>query len=343
MRPTAQEDAATSGGTTVSKTSKVDPFGISSGGEFDTSDDDASDDGTSDGDNSDGGTSDDDDAGYEDGGDGSYDNTFDGGTSNDDADQLEDLITTGSINDDDGGTTNASDVKPYGFVRKSNTTNQQLETPATTKRDSLLNKVRSEAYTLTPFGALKNVITNIKEGFGTDNSAEDEGNVIKLLSEVNNNPENVTAIIENISAQDSTALASNLMSPRFGYESGRDDLQQRMVTGPGGVERLPLTDSQTLANKLVSADIAANNRRLAEIEARQAQIELDRETRRKEQQEQNDRDGDRDSSNAGDFTGGQTDRGSGATAGGYGGTGRGRSGYNKGGLASRKTKKKREK
>ena len=46
-----------------------------------------------------------------------------------------------------------------------------------------------------------------------------------------------------------------------------------------------------------------------------------------------------DSSNAGDFTGGQTDRGSNTTAGGFGGTGRGRSGYNKGGLATRKKKK----
>ena len=51
-----------------------------------------------------------------------------------------------------------------------------------------------------------------------------------------------------------------------------------------------------------------------------------------------------DSSNAGDFTGGRTSRGSGATAGGFGGTGRGRSGYNTGGLASkRKTKKRKSK
>ena len=51
-----------------------------------------------------------------------------------------------------------------------------------------------------------------------------------------------------------------------------------------------------------------------------------------------------DSSNAGDFTGGRTNRGSGATAGGFGGTGRGRSGYNTGGLASkRKTKKRKSK
>ena len=47
-----------------------------------------------------------------------------------------------------------------------------------------------------------------------------------------------------------------------------------------------------------------------------------------------------DSSNAGDFTGGQTNKGSNTTAGGFGGTGRGRSGYNKGGLATRKKKKK---
>jgi len=51
-----------------------------------------------------------------------------------------------------------------------------------------------------------------------------------------------------------------------------------------------------------------------------------------------------DSSNAGDFTGGRTNRGSGATAGGFGGTGRGRSGYSTGGLASkRKTKKRKSK
>ena len=60
-----------------------------------------------------------------------------------------------------------------------------------------------------------------------------------------------------------------------------------------------------------------------------------------ERQRQNDAEGDRDSSNAGDFTGGQTNRGSGPTDQGFGGTGRGRSDYNKGGLASRKNKKKK--
>ena len=76
---------------------------------------------------------------------------------------------------------------------------------------------------------------------------------------------------------------------------------------------------------------AANEAKKAEAAARAEE----------EKQRQNDADGDRDSSNAGDFTGGQTNKGSGATAGGYGGTGRGRSDYNKGGLASRKNKKKK--
>jgi len=71
----------------------------------------------------------------------------------------------------------------------------------------------------------------------------------------------------------------------------------------------------------------------------------------KAKKEKNDRDGDRDSennrgggsSNFGDFTGGQTDRGSNKTAGGFGGTGRGRSDYNKGGLLKKPTKKKKTK
>jgi len=318
---TAQKDAATTGGTEVDATSKVDPFGIGSEGEFDTSGDDASDD----------------------------------GTSNDDADQLEDLITTGPINDDADQLENLMTTGPldvtskstkeilekrkndatkalstfdkYGFLtdRKLGDKTRQLETPATTKRDSLLNKVRSEAYTLTPFGALKNVITNIKEGFGTDNSAEDEGNVIKLLSEVNNNPENATAIIENITAQDSTALTSNLMSPRFGYESGRDDLQQRMVTGPGGVERLPLTDSQTLAAQESKIKAAENEykKELAELEAFKTSKEAEITAARQEEAEEKEMSSERISE--------RIERGR-----------SGRGGFNKGGLASRKTKKKRK-
>jgi hypothetical protein len=301
---TAQKDAATAGGTEVDATSKVDPFGIGSEGEFDTSDD-ASDDGTSDG-----GTSDDaDDAGYEDGGDGSYEST-------------KKVLNKRKID----ATKALANFNKYGFLtdRKLGDTTQQLETPATTKRDSLLNKVRSEAYTLTPFGALKNVITNIKEGFGTDNSAEDEGNVIKLLSEVNNNPENATAIIENISAQDSTALTSNLMSPRFGYESGRDDLQQRMVTGPGGVERLPLTDSQTLAVQESKIKAAENEykKELAELEAFKTSKEAEITAAKQEEAEEKEMSSERISE--------RIERGR-----------SGRGGFNKGGLASRKTKKKK--
>ena len=298
----AQKDAATAGGTEVDATSKVDPFGIGSEGEFDTSGDDASDDGT-------------------------IDVTSDASRRLDYYDSSPPMS-----NEPATGGTGAGDNREGGVMylrdpdvdRKLGVTTQQLETPATTKRDSLLNKVRSEAYTLTPFGALKNVITNIKEGFGTDNSAEDEGNVIKLLSEVNNNPENVTAIIENITAQDSTALTSNLMSPRFGYESGRDDLQQRMVTGPGGVERLPLTDSQTLAVQESKIKAAENEykKELAELEAFKTSKEAEITAARQEEAEEKEMSSERISE--------RIERGR-----------SGRGGFNKGGLASRKKKKKK--
>ena len=49
------------------------------------------------------------------------------------------------------------------------------------------------------------------------------------------------------------------------------------------------------------------------------------------------------STNFEDFTGGQTDKGSGSTAGGFGGTGKGRSDFNKGGLLEKPTKKKKTK
>ena len=96
-----------------------------------------------------------------------------------------------------------------------------------------------------------------------------------------------------------------------------------------GDEGLPFGDDDTYSYADDPNKAANEAKKKAAAAARAAE----------EKQRQNDADGDRDSSNAGDFTGGQTDRGSGATAGGYGGTGRGRSGYNKGGLASRKKKK----
>ena len=324
----AQKDAATAGGTEVDATSKVDPFGIGSEGEFDTSDD-ASDDTDSSTKTTDLGIS----TQLEQPLVGKLPETFD--QSSEQKSSLNNMLKASAFSSKRGeGPGKGADEF------NTTTTNQQLETPATTKRDSLLNKVRSEAYTLTPFGALKNVITNIKEGFGTDTTAEDEGNVIKLLSEVNNNPENATAIIENISAQDSTALASNLMSPRFGYESGRDDLQQRMVTGPGGVERLPLTDSQTLAQQeaLAKAKVEdakrATQKTLAEIE----KLDLEIKARQKESQAEQDlytaarqeESEEREKSSQG-----VAERVARARS--------GRGGFNKGGLASRKTKKKREK
>ena len=345
MRPTAQEDAATSGGTTVSKTSKVDPFGISSGGEFDTSDD---------------GTSDDDDAGYEDGGDGSYDNTFDGGTSNDDADQLEDLMTTGPINDDADQLENLMTTGPldvtskstkeilekrkndatkalstfdkYGFLtdRKLGDKTRQLETP--------VNKVTKEVKRVADF--VNNPVANMFKvneqlddptgRFSTAAQMEmnQEADTLNLMNALTSNPQNATNILSksnlNLQAQDNAALASNLMSPRFGYESGRDDLQQRMVTGPGGVERLPLTDSQTLAVQESKIKAAENEykKELAELEAFKTSKEAEITAAKQEEAEEKEMSSERISE--------RIERGR-----------SGRGGFNKGGLASRKKKKKK--
>ena len=100
-----------------------------------------------------------------------------------------------------------------------------------------------------------------------------------------------------------------------------------------------IDDDDDSATATLKARIDADNKKKAED--LQKRIDEAKQKREEEKQKQNDADGDRDSSNAGDFTGGQTNKGSGATAGGYGGTGKGRSDYNKGGLASRKNKKKK--
>ena len=341
---TAQEDAATSGGTKVTKTSEVDPFGIGSVGEFDTSDDDASD-----GDNS------------------------DGGTSNDDADQLEDLMTTGPINDDadqleDLMTTGPLDVtsestkkvlnqrkidatkalanfNKYGFLtdRKLGDTTQKLETP--------VNKVTKEVkrvadFVNNPLANMFKVNEQLDDPTGRFSTAaqmemNQEADVLNLMNALTSNPQNATNILSksnlNLQAQDNAALASNLMSPRFGYESGRDDLQQRMVTGPGGVERLPLTDSQTLAQQeaLAKAKVEdakrATQKTLAEIE----KLDLEIKARQKESQAEQDlytaarqeESEEREKSSQG-----VAERVARARS--------GRGGFNKGGLASRKTKKK---
>ena len=83
------------------------------------------------------------------------------------------------------------------------------------------------------------------------NDLDTETQNIQLLTDLNKNPENAEAILSKgiptiVSAQDSAVLASNLINPRLGYESGQDALQERLVKGLYG-DRLPLTDSQTLA------------------------------------------------------------------------------------------------
>tara|TARA_R110000851_G_scaffold131154_1_gene264935 strand:- start:202 stop:648 length:447 start_codon:yes stop_codon:yes gene_type:complete len=76
------------------------------------------------------------------------------------------------------------------------------------------------------------------------------------MNALNSNPQNATDILSksnlNLQAQDSAALASNLMSPRLGYESGQDSMQERMVDGLYGA-RLPLTDSNSTDLKLQNA------------------------------------------------------------------------------------------
>jgi len=128
------------------------------------------------------------------------------------------------------------------------------------------------------------------------------------------------------------------MSPRFGYESGRDDLQQRMVTGPGGVQRLPLTDSQTLAQQeaLAKAKVEdakrATQKTLAEIE----KLDLEIKARQKESQSEQDL-----------YTAArqeeleEREKSSQGVAERVARARSGRGGFNKGGLASRKKKKKK--
>ena len=157
-----------------------------------------------------------------------------------------------------------------------------------------------------------------------------EADTLNLMNALTSNPQNATNILSksnlNLQAQDNAALASNLMSPRFGYESGRDDLQQRMVTGPGGVERLPLTDSQTLAVQESKIKAAENEykKELAELEAFKTSKEAEITAAKQEEAEEKEMSSERISE--------RIERGR-----------SGRGGFNKGGLASRKTKKKREK
>ena len=120
---------------------------------------------------------------------------------------------------------------------------------------------------------------------------------IQLLADLNKNPENAEVILSRgvptiVSAQNSAALASNLlqpkMDPRFGYESGRDNLQERLVEGLYG-DRLPLTDSQTLAKAdtaKTEAALEASRKRAEENDKYIASLVADIEKTRREDREE---------------------------------------------------------
>jgi len=326
MRPTAQEDAADSGGTTVVKTSEVDPFGIGSTGEFDTSETPS------------GGTSVDtpvtDVDGFLDSAGGDLQPVGPEGVTEPiplgdfDFDQGEGAMAT----DDTGPAdipTGGSSIQPLASV---NNVTKEVKRVADFVNNPLANMFKVNEQLDDPTGR-----------FSTAAQMEmnQEADTLNLMNALTSNPQNATNILSksnlNLQAQDNAALASNLMSPRFGYESGRDDLQQRMVTGPGGVERLPLTDSQTLAQQeaLAKAKVEdakrATQKTLAEIE----KLDLEIKARQKESQAEQDlytaarqeESEEREKSSQG-----VAERVARARS--------GRGGFNKGGLASRKTKKK---
>jgi len=315
MRPTAQEDAADSGGTTVVKTSEVDPFGIGSTGEFDTSETPS------------GGTSVDtpvtDVDGFLDSAGGDLQPVGPEGVTEPiplgdfDFDQGEGAMAT----DDTGPAdipTGGSSIQPLASV---NNVTKEVKRVADFVNNPLANMFKVNEQLDDPTGR-----------FSTAAQMEmnQEADVLNLMNALTSNPQNATNILSksnlNLQAQDNAALASNLMSPRFGYESGRDDLQQRMVTGPGGVERLPLTDSQTLAVQESKIKAAENEykKELAELEAFKTSKEAEITAARQEEAEEKEMSSERISE--------RIERGR-----------SGRGGFNKGGLASRKTKKKREK
>ena len=326
MRPTAQEDAADSGGTTVVKTSEVDPFGIGSTGEFDTSETPS------------GGTSVDtpvtDVDGFLDSAGGDLQPVGPEGVTEPiplgdfDFDQGEGAMAT----DDTGPAdipTGGSSIQPLASV---NNVTKEVKRVADFVNNPLANMFKVNEQLDDPTGR-----------FSTAAQMEmnQEADTLNLMNALTSNPQNATNILSksnlNLQAQDNAALASNLMSPRFGYESGRDDLQQRMVTGPGGVERLPLTDSQTLAQQeaLAKAKVEdakrATQKTLAEIE----KLDLEIKARQKESQSEQDL-----------YTAArqeeleEREKSSQGVAERVARARSGRGGFNKGGLASRKTKKK---
>ena len=128
-----------------------------------------------------------------------------------------------------------------------------------------------------------------------------------------------------------SATPSTVLPGYFAGDSGSDP---RITTTNIGTP-MPADEFVSDTDTMVKNQIAANNRRLAEIEARQAQIERDREARRKEQ---NDRDGDRDAENRQEVEAEQEKE---SVVGSDEDIAADR-GMNKGGLASRRKTKKRK-
>ena len=241
MRPTAQEDAADSGGTTVVKTSEVDPFDIGATGEFDTS-------GTPSGDTSvDTPVTDVD--GFLDSAGGDLQPVGPEGVTEPiplgdfDFDQGEGAIAT----DDTGPAdipTGGSSIQPLASL---NNVTKEVKKATDFVNNPLANMFKVNEQLDDPTGR-----------FSTAAQMEmnQEADALNLMNALNSNPQNATDILSksnlNLQAQDSAALASNLMSPRLGYESGQDSMQERMVDGLYGA-RLPLTDSNSTDLKLQNA------------------------------------------------------------------------------------------
>ena len=237
MRPTAQEDAADSGGTTVVKTSEVDPFGIGSTGEFDTSGTTSVDTPVTD-----------------------VDDSLDsagGDLQPVGPEGVTEPIPLGDFDFDQGEGAMATDDTGPADIPTGGSSIQPLAS---------LNNVTKEVKKATDF--VNNPLANMFKvneqlddptgRFSTAAQMEmnQEADALNLMNALNSNPQNATDILSksnlNLQAQDSAALASNLMSPRLGYESGQDSMQERMVDGLYGA-RLPLTDSNSTDLKLQNA------------------------------------------------------------------------------------------
>ena len=326
MRPTAQEDAADSGGTTVVKTSEVDPFGIGSTGEFDTSGTTSVDTPVTDVD-------------------GSLDSAG-GDLQPVGPEGVTEPIPLGDFDFDQGEGAMATDDTGPADIPTGGSSIQPLTS---------VNNVTKEVKKATDF--VNNPLANMFKGneqlddptgrFSTAAQMQmnQEADALNLMNALNSNPQNATDILSksnlNLQAQDNAALASNLMSPRLGYESGQDSMQERMVDGLYGA-RLPLTDPdsadltfdeklkniqnqdkklKTLTDEITALnneEIKKSEQRVADLDQRIAEIDniFQKEEERKEMTPERIAE--------------RVERGR-----------SGRGGFNKGGLATRKKKKKK--